>query len=112
MLVCNTDPHKKPGMHWVAFYFARDGTAEYFDSFGAPPNTYPTFHKFLIKNCSRWSMNTKQLQSVVSHFCGNYVVMFCLFKYLNYSMNSIVDCFTNDTGLNDSIARDFVFEHL
>lgn len=112
MLVCNTDPHKKPGQHWVAFYFAKDGSAEYFDSFGASPTRFGSFHNFLVKNCSRWIMNSKQIQSIVSQFCGHYVVMYCLFKHLNYSMKSIMNCFSNDTGLNDFIARDFVEKKL
>lgn len=37
ILVANTDGSDKPGEHWVAFYFPRIGTAEYFDSFGNKP---------------------------------------------------------------------------
>ena len=108
MFVCNTDPSHKAGQHWVAMYFDKDGTAEYFDSFGMPPSTYPIFEKFLNRNSISWSYNDKQLQSLASEYCGQYVVMYCLFKHLNYSMNSIINCFTDDTGLNDAIVKSVV----
>jgi len=35
-VICNTDPHDKPGAHWVAMYVDGD-VGEYFDSYGLPP---------------------------------------------------------------------------
>ena len=35
--VFNLDPSYKPGVHWVAVYFDREGLPEYFNSFGRPP---------------------------------------------------------------------------
>ena len=35
--VINTDPHYKPGTHWVAVYVSAFGRATYFDSFGMLP---------------------------------------------------------------------------
>ena len=37
LLVCNTDPHGKPGEHWIAMCINDDGHGEYFDSFERPP---------------------------------------------------------------------------
>ena len=37
LLVCNTDPHDKPGTHWIAIYVDKNGRGEYFDSFGMEP---------------------------------------------------------------------------
>ena len=108
MFVYNTDPAHKVGQHWIAMYFDRNGTAEYFYSFGMPPSTYPIFEKYLNTHSTSWTYNNKQLQSIVSKFCGHYVVMYCLFKNLNFSMNSIINCFTDDTGLNDTIANSVV----
>ena len=34
--VVNTDPHYKPGQHWVAMYL-KGGQGEYYDSMGLPP---------------------------------------------------------------------------
>ena len=110
LLVCNTDPHHRPGEHWIAMFLGDDGSGEYFDSFGRPP--LPIFRKFLDRNCSSWTFNKEQLQSILSRFCGHYCVFYCLFKRLRYSMNSIINCFSNDTMLNDTIVHNFVCENL
>ena len=37
--VVNTAPYTHPGLHWIAL-FVKDGTIEYFDSYGVdPPST-------------------------------------------------------------------------
>ena len=36
--VINSDPSNKPGEHWVAVYFDKNGKGEYFDSYGLPPS--------------------------------------------------------------------------
>ena len=110
MLICNTDPHHKPGEHWIAMYLAEDGSGEYFDSFGREP--MPIFRNFLERHCQSYIFNHEQLQSVLSGFCGHYCVFYCLFKRLYYSLNFIVNCFGNDTMLNDTIVHKFVCENL
>lgn len=37
-IVVNTDPHDRPGMHWVCLYL-NTPIIEYFDSYGLPPYT-------------------------------------------------------------------------
>ena len=60
LIVCNTDPHDKPGEHWVAMYF--DGErGEYFDSFGRKPPKL--FKDYMNKHCKQWIFNERQLQS-------------------------------------------------
>lgn len=110
MLICNTDPHDEPGEHWIAMYFGENAKGEYFDSFGQ--DVPPMFKKFMKKYCSSWITNDRQLQSVLSSFCGHYCVFYCLFKYLDYNMKSISECFTQDTALNDVIVHKFVCENL
>ena len=110
LFVCNTDPHNKPGEHWIAMYLDKEGNREFFDSFGRSP--LPLFHDFMDKHCIKWTFNAEQLQSVISRFCGHYCVFYCLFKKLHYSMNAIVNCFSNDTSLNDVIVHDFVCDKL
>ena len=110
LMVCNTDPHNKPGEHWIAMYLNKDGTGEYFDSFGGTP--LPIFNDFLELHCSEYVFSNEQLQSVLSRFCGHYCVFYCLYKKLDYSLDSIVSCFSNDTTLNDTIVHKFVCENL
>lgn len=110
MLVCNTDPHDKPGEHWIAIYIGIDTRGEYFDSLGAEPHI--TFKRYLDRYCKSWITSGKQLQSVLTHFCGHYCVFYCLYKTLGYNMESIVNCFTNDTTLNDWMVHKFVCDAL
>ena len=42
--VINTDPHYKPGQHWVAMYL-NGGRGEYYDSLGLPPKNSWTFYQ-------------------------------------------------------------------
>ena len=77
-------------------------------------NNHLLFRAFLDKHCTKdnWILNELQLQSAISRFYGHYCVFYCLFKMLDYSMQSIVDCFSNDTALNDTIVHKFVCENL
>ena len=106
LIVCNTDPHYKPGQHWIALYIGTRGRGKYFDSFGIYPPLI--FSSFFNKNCSEWIYNSKRIQSVVSTFCGQFCIFYCLYKQLGYELKDIVACFhTEDTALNDVIANTF-----
>ena len=110
LLVCNTDPSHRAGEHWIVIFLDASGKAEYFDSFGMEPRG--VFENFLSRHCERYIRNEEQLQSSISSFCGHYCVFYCLFKRLNYSMKDIVNCFSNDTALNDFVVHKFVCENL
>jgi len=69
--VINTDPHTKPGEHWVHVYFANKKFAYYFDSFGLPPKV-PNILKFLINNAEASYFNSVTLQHNFSTVCGHY----------------------------------------
>jgi hypothetical protein len=105
LMVCNTDPHDKPGEHWIAMYF--DGErGEYFDSFGRPPTK--VFKDYLDRHCKYWTFNERQLQSICSRFCGHYCVYYCLLRGSGVEMRRIIDSFTTDTGFNDTIVHGFI----
>src|SRR6218665_635945 len=57
LMVCNTDPHDKPGEHWIVIYVEDGSYGEYFDSFGLPPNAI--FRTFLNRHCGNWLFNEK-----------------------------------------------------
>ena len=105
LYVCNTDPHDKPGEHWIAMYFDGD-RGEYFDSFGRPPPT--VFKDYLNRHCKYWIFNERQLQSVCSRFCGHYCVYYCLLRSRGLDLCRIVASFTNDTGFNDVLVHGFI----
>jgi hypothetical protein len=107
LLVCNTDPSTLPGKHWIAIYVDENGRGEYFDSFGRPPNEH--FARYMNKHCKlRWSFNSRQLQSIISSFCGYYCCFYCVFRSRRVNLNGIVKYFTTDTAFNDSIVHSFV----
>jgi len=105
LLVCNTDPSDKSGRHWVCIH-VEDGHGEYFDSFGRRPTTL--FERYLNRHCSSWTFNDRQLQSVVSKFCGHYCIYYCMLRSRGVDMRKIVSSFSSDTGLNDALVHGFV----
>ena len=105
LIVCNTDPHDRPGEHWVAMYV--DGErGEFFDSFGRPPTR--VFKDFMNFNCKHWIFNERQLQSICSRFCGHYCVYYCILRSRGFDLRKISRIFTNDTGFNDVIVHGFI----
>ena len=66
----------------------------------------PRCHR--LKPCRVWTFNKRQLQSVVSRFCGYYCYFFCLFRCRNVDMINIFKHFSRDTALNDSIVHSFI----
>ena len=109
LLVCNTDPSYSPGRHWICI-FVEDGRGEYSDSFGRRPNVL--FERYLNRHCSSWTFNDKQLQSVVSKFCGHYCIYYCMLRSRGVDLCKIVSSFSTDTGLNDALVHGFVCRRL
>jgi hypothetical protein len=108
LLICNTDPSTKPGEHWISIYVDESsGRGEYFDSFGRMPNEH--FKLYMDTKCRIWTFNERQLQSVVTSLCGYYCCLYCKLKCRGWNMAKIVNLFTKDTGLNDSIVYRFLF---
>jgi hypothetical protein len=103
LFVANTDISTKAGEHWVGIFVNKNRQGEYFDSFGRPPNE--EFTRYMNATCISWIYNTKQLQSVVSAFCGMYCVVFCKLKARNFDLRKIITMFSSDTGLNDLVVH-------
>jgi len=106
LLVCNTDPHYLPGTHWIAIYVDKYGHGEYFDSFGRAPAA--VFCDYMNRHCRVWTFNNKQLQSIISQFCGHYCCFYCTLRCRCVNMTKIVTQFTNDTAFNDVLVHNFV----
>ena len=106
LLVCNTDPSDRPGQHWIVIYVDEEGRGDFFDSFGRRPSA--DFERYMNRHCLTWNFNDRQLQSVVSKFCGHYCIYFCINRSRGVDMRKIVRSFTTDTGLNDVLVHAFV----
>ena len=105
LLVVNTDPASRPGRHWVCISVDKDGRGEYFDSFGRRPTAY--LERYMNRHCSSWTFNCRQLQSVMSRFCGHYCINYCVLRSRGVGMFAIVNSLTADTGLNDVLIHRF-----
>lgn len=109
LLVSNTDPANLPGRHWVAVY-VDNGHGEFFDSFGRRPSA--AFERYLNSHCLSWIFNDRQLQSVISKFCGHYCIYYCMLRSMGFDMRKIVRSFSSDTGLNDALVNRFICPRL
>ena len=67
--VINLDPSYKPGSHWVAVYFDRNGVGEYFDSFARyPPHE---IDHFLCSHAKGWQYSHMQVQESLPRWVDN-----------------------------------------
>ena len=53
LLVCNTDPHDKPGTHWIEIYVDKNGRGEYFLERGT--ELYPATVLRGPGHCTKWT---------------------------------------------------------
>ena len=67
LYIANTDPSYQDGVHWVLFYICKDGTIEFFDSFGRKP---------LERWPGEWKYSTRMVQSPTSNACGYHVLCY------------------------------------
>ena len=66
------------------------------------------FERCMNGHCRYWTFNDKQLQSVVSQFCGHYCISYCLYRSSGIDKRKIVCSFTSDTALNDVLVHALV----
>ena len=106
-LVVNTDPFYKPGEHWVAIYFEKNRSCEFFDSFGIPPDYYG-LNKYIDRVSRSVTYNNIQLQEMNSSSCGYYCIYYILLKSRFFDLKNIIGLFSKtDFKLND-----FLVEHV
>src|SRR6267154_1623485 len=105
VIVGNTDPASRPGQHWICMYFDEEGHGEFFDSFGMRPKL--AFERYMNNFCTTWIFNRKQMQSLISRFCGHYCIWYCMMKNRKVTLNELVNVMTKDTGLNDFLVHRF-----
>ena len=103
LIVCNTETSSKRGEHWILLYVDKHRQGEYFDSFGK--SSFEHFKIFVDENCVEWIRNERQIQKVISTFCGHYCIFYCLYRSRGLDVRKIVRMFTKDTSLNDLIAH-------
>lgn len=103
-LIANLDTSKSQGSHWVALYFKKDGTCEYFDSYGRKPTCH--ILKFIADNCSMYTYNNLCIQDFWSVSCGQMCLYFLIWRSRGLKMKEIIKSITNDdfiAGFIDSL---------
>ena len=102
--IVNTDPHDKPGMHWIALW-TEGNVCEIMDSYAIPLEVYCTtqpLQEWLNCNFKYRVHNGKSLQSLFSQSCGIYALIYLIYHAQGRSMNEFLNLFeTNDYVNND-----------
>lgn len=111
LYIVNTDDSNLPGQHWIAIYLESTHFGEYFDSYGEEPKN--DFVEYMNKHCKKWLYNAKQIQSVITAFCGFYCLFYAFLRCnRGMTLKDICSIFTNDTCLNDAMVHRFVCKRL
>jgi len=108
--VANTDPHDRPGEHWVALVWKGKVLYEYFDPYGMPLEMYPALNKTMMTMMKNDMQPTlAAVQPPLSTACGHFCIYFLYYRSRNVSLASIVSRLLRvPVGLRDSVVRSFV----
>ena len=107
--IVNTDPHQKPGKHWIVFFYD-DDTLECFDSDGRSPDGYSVYLRQFMGQFYRIKVNKKRLQSNDTAVCGQYCLFYLMGRTRGYSLDQITDMFNENYHLNDQFVYNFIDE--
>ncbi len=102
-LIVNTDESSKPGEHWIALFITRNGSLEYFDSYGIKPFK-KEIYQFIKKHQMKLIYNKKIIQNSLSINCGKFCLLFVLLRSRGFTMKKIVKFFVNKK-YNDLLIR-------
>ena len=108
--VINTDKQSKPGEHWLAFYYDKDGICEFFDPLGFSPKYYH-LDKFLQSTSKEYFYNSQQIQGLFSKYCGYYCTLFVMVKSRNHNLDFFLKLFSKNTKTNDLIIKQLKSEN-
>ena len=100
---CETSP-KSPG-HWVAASIPTFPSShiEFFDSFGRPPSAYGL--ESVFDQSKEIFYNPVKLQESGTFSCGHYVIAYCAFHLVGWSMDDFLGLFNpTNPRENDCIA--------
>ena len=101
-MIINLDKCGGEGTHWVTYWINKDGSGEFFDSFGRPPNNR-IIKNYISKTCKELTYSQTTLQHADAETCGMYCIFYLKHKLQNKSMNDILQHFTKIPLLNELI---------
>ena len=108
--VINTDKSSKPGEHWLAIYYDKNGTCEFFDPLGFSPKYY-NLDEFFKSTSKEYFYNSQQLQGLFSKYCGYYCTLFIMVKSRNHNLKFFLKLFSKNTKTNDLIIKELLNEN-
>lgn len=100
--VVNLSTHLSRGSHWIGIFIDTDRNADYFDSFGFPPNQRNIVN-FLEAHTNSVKYSKRQFQHIVSNKCGKFVILFVLSKMYGKDVSEVFDKFSSNLTINDLI---------
>jgi hypothetical protein len=101
-VVMNLQNSNQPGSHWVALYFG-PSTAEYFDSFGLPPDDRAL--DYMRRSGKKVMWNNEKLQLNSSDECGYYALDYIKCRNAGKSMSQILSMYHRKPGrYNETLA--------
>jgi len=102
--IINLDDFGSLGTHWVCCWHAKNGTYEYFDSFGLPP-PLKWEKETLMHGNKHFFRNDNQIQWKQSVRCGYYCLLFLIERNKGTSFANNLKMFTDDVLQNKRIVK-------
>ena len=104
LFIYNLEPHYMSGSHWVTTY-VRDGTINYFDSFGMPP------FQELVNHAKEKNLNllhqNRQIQNLYTTTCGYFCLYFLNEMHKGVDYFDLLQVFSFDTEENEKFIEDY-----
>ena len=104
--IINLDDFGSLGTHWVCCWHAKNGTYEYFDSFGLPP-PLEWQKEMSMHGIKHFFRNDNQIQWEQSVRCGYYCLLFLSQRNKGTSFVDILKMFTDDVLQNEHIVKNY-----
>ena len=104
--IINLDDFGSLGTHWVCCWRSKNGTYEYFDSFGLPPHS-EWEKEMSVHGKKHFFRNNNQIQWEQSVRCGYYCLLFLNERNKGTSSANILKVFTDDVLQNESIVKNY-----
>jgi hypothetical protein len=103
-IISNTDPHNKPGKHWILMFFTAPGCCTYFDSYGREP--LGQFRSYLGNTAV--TVNNTQVQAYHSAECGAHCLFVAYYMVRGHTFHSVVSRYSENYNKNDEGVGRFV----
>ena len=111
--VANTSPSNEPGQHWVAFLIWNKEHAEFWDSYGMPPEYFSPNFKAFLDAYTRVDRNKRDFQSLTTHVCGQWCLYWLYHRLRDVSQQETLKRFRVTTPLrNDQTVAQFVLDRM